>query len=408
MFPAERPRLTPRVRVGLVVFDEVARAAVLAGLQNDPHVEDVLVFDDPHALPSEERSLCTSAATCAGRHPTVCAWARVNHLDDVVLATFRTREHEKRGPGQPTGPISLDPHVGSTSPGPLLSYDAIAKLSVEVMDTPSCDTARGLGRDLSSSTSVLPAKGGGPELAKRQLLDAIPRALADTFPAQTTLDQAGRVHPAPADAPSPDGMYAVYRDDRLQGIVRADGVGTDDARLAPLTCCFGPRPGDVLVQHRRELVLELAASFTLAPIAWDGKNHAGPGAGARVRIGALDRGWQGGVAFDLLYPRGASAFLATAEVGYHWRPTPALLVGVLGGGGGGFASTSATDSAPHTDASGPHALGAAIVSWHATKDVFVALDAAYIYSASFSARAGSLNPNFTFRGPLVRLAVGLH
>jgi hypothetical protein len=71
-------------------------------------------------------------------------------------------------------------------------------------------------------------------------------------------------------------------------------------------------------------------------------------------------------------------------------------------------SPPASPSPPHTDAGGPHALGSAVVSWHATKDVFVALDAAYIDSASFSARAGSLNRSFTFRGPLVRLAVGLH
>jgi len=407
--PPARPRATPRVRVGLATLDPALAAPVAEGLSRDPSVAAVVAFEGGDKLPYEERTLCTSDQ-CPSRHPTVCAWARARGLDYFAVANLSVGERIKTERGQSNDFIRFDAHGGSEGPGTLKSYGAGSALVIEVADTATCKSVPWLTRRLQRATNVPPWKGGGPALVRQELLAAIPTSLADTFPAQTIVDGGGSVRPAWPDGPAPGGLYAVYRGEHYVGVARVEGVGTPDERIVRLSCCFEPRANDLLVRQQRSLLFELAPSFSAATLRWDGTTRVAPGFGFRLRVGPLDRGWQGGATVDLLYASGASATLGSFEVGYHLRPSPAVAVGVVGGVGGGFASTSAADAAGVAQARGAHDMLTAVVTWQPTRDFFLSLDAGFIYSTRYGPTGSATTnttPAFELRGPLVRLAAGL-
>ena len=388
--PPARPRAAPRVRVGLAVFDSALAGPVAEGLGRDPNVAAVMAFEDGDVPPRDERTVC-DADQCKVTHPTLCGWARDHGLDYFALA------HLNVGDAAKTGRATK-------------SYEARASLTIEVADPATCAKVPWLTRRLQRSTDVPPSNGGGPALVRQQLLEAIPTSLADTFPAQTVIDGGGGVRPARSDGATPTGLYAVYRGERYEGIARVEGSGSPDPHLVRLSCCFEPREGDQLVEQRSPLLFEMAPSFSVAPLRWDGTTRVAPGFGFRLRIGPLDRGWQGGATVDFLYASGASATLGSLEVGYRLRPSPTLYVGVVAGLGGGFASTSAADAAGAADARGLHATLTAVVTWQPSRDFFLSLDAGYIESTRYhptELAPSSTEPAFELRGPLVQARGGV-
>jgi hypothetical protein len=321
--------------VGVAVLRPESLDPVVAGLRRDPHVDSVLVYEAVDALSPEERSICWSAE-CGPAHPTVCAWAREQGLDYFAFANFSGGERTVTAPGTPDR-FSLDIHASSTAPGKTLSYVAYARLFLEVSETATCTKDNHLSRKLERSTGDGPSRGGGPEGMRRALLAEIPTHLAKTFPAQMIVADTGRVRATDPELPLVDGDYAVYRDGRFQGVAAVRDTAAPVQRLTRLTCCFDPRPADVLVQGRRSYLIEMTASLTLTQLAWDGSARLAAGPGFRIRFGPMARGWQGGLVADLLYVDGVSAGVGTIEAGYHLRPGPAWTIAVIAGAGGGAA-----------------------------------------------------------------------
>jgi hypothetical protein len=396
-----RPREHVKVRLGVVLLSDEAREAVLAGLHRDPNIADIEEFRGD--LSFEERSFC-EGRSCQ-LEPKLCAWARERALDFTALAVLTAGEHAVNAPGQAGFP---DEHLHSeSSPGPLISYGAWARLRLAIFETRTCRERPDLSRRVEGSTGDPPSRGGGPDRERHEVLAATPAALADTFPALLRVGPDGEIRALLRDVPTPPGVYDVFDQRRFVGAVSLPEGDSPPWVVKRLTCCFAPRPGNTLVHARDDYLFELAPSFSSATATLGGQIRPALGFGLHVRYRTIVPGWHGGVAFDFLYPSGVSFFLGALEAGYQWRPAPALAFGVLVDAGGGFASTPQTRAAASgPDRRGLHAAASLMASFQPARAWFVGFDLGYIQSLPY-ASAGSDDRRLLLQGPLLRVTGGL-
>jgi hypothetical protein len=221
-------------------------------------------------------------------------------------------------------------------------------------------------------------------------------------PGDLVVEDGGRVRRA-RPQPTPDGVYAAYRDGKPEEFVRVHGIDAPAQRVTPLACCYAPRAGDALVSRPRAAATELVPTFSASALTWNGDARFAPGFGFRGRVSPFGSGLYVGVAVETLFASGASAGLFTAEGGYRWRPAPSLTVGFIAGAGAGFSAASAAGAPDSPARAGAHGLLAAVALWQPLRPIFLTVDAGYIHSQRFGS---SPQPAVEVRGPLLRLALG--
>jgi hypothetical protein len=296
---------------------------------------------------------------------------------------------------------SFQLHGGCAETG--ASYKgAIATVSLDMLQVSSCQPYTNLRRGAYKKTSL---KGKpGMEKATAQVLASVGTAFAGIFPDQVTLDQTAHV---PSSEPvRGEGVFRDYRENHYVGSLRVEAAGTDRERQKLLTCCFQPRPDDLLFKSDSDRVLEFVPGPSVARVSIGGVPHTAAGFGIDLGLRGREGGLQFGVMLEELLTSESVHFLGTLEAGYGFRPTPRWAVSLIAGGGGGIA---ARRNAPpgESDAQAPHVMGVMRAQLQGGRQWFLRFDAGYVWSSSYDGGATGPPETFLIRGPLVRLGGGL-